>query len=65
MSKCLATAALTLAFIAAGAFGITQAKDTGMAAKAARTTVIAKTSEWPPAGYFTAAPCIRTVCWDI
>jgi len=65
MPKRLATAALTLAFLAAGAFGVTQAEDAGIAAKAARTTVIAKTSQWPPAGYFTMAPCVHTVCWDI
>lgn len=65
MPKRLAIAVLSLAFLAAGAFGITQAEDAGTAAKARRITVIAKTSQWPPAGHFTAAACIRTVCWDI
>jgi len=65
MTKSLATAALTLAFLAAGTFGATQAEDASLTAKAARTTVIAKTSQWPPAGFYTAAPCVQSVCWDI
>ena len=61
----LATAALTLAFLAAGAFGFTQAEDAGKGAKAVHTTVITKNSQWPLAGYITLEPCKRSICWEI
>ena len=61
----LATAALTLAFLATGAFSVTQAGDDGNNDTAARTTVIAKNSQWPLAGFITVEPCKRKVCWDI
>jgi hypothetical protein len=60
----LATAALTLALLAAGAFGVSQAGDTGNSVEAARTTVIAKNSHWPLRGHITAEPCKETICMD-
>lgn len=61
----LATATLTLAFLAAGAFGVTQAGFAETGAAANRITVIAKNSQWPIAGHVTNEPCKASVCWEI
>jgi len=61
----LATAALTLAFLAAGAFGVTQAEFTGKPNETLRTTVIVKNSQWPLPGRITVEPCRYSICWDI
>ncbi len=61
----LATAALTLAFLAAGAFGVTQASVSESGAMANHTTVIAKNSQWPIVGHITNEPCKASICWEI
>lgn len=65
MSSRLATALLTVAFLAAGAFGVTQAEDADTRIEATRTTIVEKNSLWPLPGHITVEPCKRTVCWDI
>ena len=61
----LAIATLTVAFLAAGAFGVTQAGFAGNGTAATRVTVIAKNSQWPIAGHITNEPCKASVCWEI
>ncbi len=61
----LAIPVLTLAFLAAGAFGVTQAGFDADGSAANRVTVVAKNSQWPLAGHVTNEPCKASVCWEI
>jgi hypothetical protein len=65
MSSRIATALLTVAFLASGAFGVSQAEDAGARTEASRTTVIEKSSLRPLPGLIAIEPCKRTVCWNV
>jgi hypothetical protein len=61
----IATVALAVAFLSAGAFANSRDSSGTSSKKSINMTVVSKNQTWPVKGHATVDPCKLTVCVDI